>query len=76
MNVPGKVSACGMAIRLKTDNRWQAPEWGMATSTRQRLISVVTVRPNSDSISISLQDTGPGIGPSKLASIFDAFVTT
>ena len=48
----------------------------MATSTRHRLISIVTVRPDSDPISISLQDTGPGIDPSKLASIFDAFVST
>jgi signal transduction histidine kinase len=48
----------------------------MATTTRQRVISVVTARHDSDSISISLQDTGPGIDPNKLASIFDAFVTT
>ena len=48
----------------------------MATTTRQRVISVVTARHDSDSISISLQDTGPGIDPDKLASIFDPFVTT
>ena len=48
----------------------------MATTTRQRVISVVTARHDPDSISISLQDTGPGIDPHKLASIFDAFVTT
>ena len=48
----------------------------MATTTRQRVISVVTARHGSDSISISLQDTGPGIDPDKLASIFDPFVTT
>ena len=48
----------------------------MATTTRQRVISVVTARHDPDSISISLQDTGPGIDPSKLASIFDPFVTT
>jgi signal transduction histidine kinase len=48
----------------------------MATTTRQRVISVVTARHNPDSISISLQDTGPGIDPDKLTSIFDAFVTT
>jgi two-component system sensor histidine kinase AtoS len=29
-----------------------------------------------DSISISFQDTGPGIDPHTLASIFDPFVTT
>jgi signal transduction histidine kinase len=48
----------------------------MATITRQRVISVVTSRHGSDSISISLQDTGPGIDPNKLTSIFDPFVTT
>ena len=48
----------------------------MATTKRRRVISVVTSRNGSDSISISLQDTGPGIDPHKLASIFDPFVTT
>jgi signal transduction histidine kinase len=44
----------------------------MATTKGRRVISVVTSRNGSDSISLSLQDTGPN----KLASIFDAFVTT
>jgi len=48
----------------------------MATTTKRRIISVVTARHDSHSISISLQDTGPGIAPNKLASIFDPFVTT
>jgi signal transduction histidine kinase len=48
----------------------------MATNTRQRVISIVTARLNPDSVSLSLQDTGPGIAPGKLTSIFDAFVTT
>lgn len=48
----------------------------MATTTRQRVISVVSSRRSPDSISISLQDTGPGIDPNKLTSIFDPFVTT
>jgi C4-dicarboxylate-specific signal transduction histidine kinase len=48
----------------------------MATSTRKRVISVVTSRNGSDSIFISLQDTGPGIEPNKLTSIFEPFVTT
>ena len=48
----------------------------MATTTRQRVISVVTARHDPDLISVSLQDTGPGIDPDKLTSIFDAFVTT
>ena len=48
----------------------------MATTTRQRVINVATSRHGSDSIFISLQDTGPGIDPDKLTSIFDPFVTT
>ncbi len=48
----------------------------MAPTTKQRIISVETARHDSHSISISLQDTGTGIPPDKLASIFDPFVTT
>jgi signal transduction histidine kinase len=48
----------------------------MATTTRQRVISIVTVARDADSVSLSLQDTGPGIAPDKLANIFDPFVTT
>ena len=48
----------------------------MATIPKPRVISVATSRRGSDSISISLQDTGPGIDPNKLTSIFDPFITT
>ena len=48
----------------------------MAITARQRVINVATSRHGSDSIFISLQDTGPGIDPDKLTSIFDPFVTT
>jgi signal transduction histidine kinase len=48
----------------------------MATTTKQRVISIVSASHTPDSISISLQDTGPGIDPHTLASIFDPFVTT
>jgi len=48
----------------------------MAATTKQRIIQVVTERQDANSISISLHDTGPGIDPTKLASIFDPFVTT
>jgi signal transduction histidine kinase len=48
----------------------------MATTEKRRVISVVTSRNGSNSISLSLQDTGPGIDPNKLTGIFDPFVTT
>ena len=48
----------------------------MATTTRQRVISIVTARHDSDTVSLSLQDTGTGISPDKLTSLFDPFVTT
>jgi signal transduction histidine kinase len=48
----------------------------MAATTKQRIITVTTARHDFHSIFISLQDTGPGIDPNKLKSIFDPFVTT
>ena len=45
-------------------------------TNRSRVISIVTERRDSDSIAISLQDTGTGIESKKLPSIFDPFVTT
>jgi signal transduction histidine kinase len=47
-----------------------------ATTSRTRVISIVTASRGADSIVISLEDTGPGIAPEKLASIFEPFVTT
>ena len=65
-----------MPNRLDDITRVIANIEAMATTTRQRVISVVTARHNAGSVSLSLQDTGPGIAPDKLASIFEAFVTT
>jgi signal transduction histidine kinase len=49
----------------------------MATTTnRPRIITVVTRRLDPDSVVVSLQDTGPGIDPQRLPTIFDSFVTT
>jgi signal transduction histidine kinase len=49
----------------------------MATTTNSpRVISVVSARSGSDTITVSLEDTGPGIDPQKLTSIFDLFFTT
>jgi signal transduction histidine kinase len=47
-----------------------------ATTNRPRIITVATERLDSSSVRISLQDTGPGIDPQKLPTIFDLFVTT
>ena len=46
------------------------------TTNRPRSITVATERVDSDSVLISLQDTGPGIDPQKLPNIFDSLVTT
>jgi C4-dicarboxylate-specific signal transduction histidine kinase len=48
----------------------------MAITSGPRVISVATALRGSDSIAISLEDTGPGIAPEQLPSIFDPFVTT
>jgi signal transduction histidine kinase len=49
----------------------------MATTTNtSRIISVVTARAGSNSIAVSIEDTGPGIDPQKISSIYDAFFTT
>ena len=41
-----------------------------------RLLRVRSQRHQSDAIMVAVEDTGPGIDPEKLDSIFDAFVTT
>jgi signal transduction histidine kinase len=41
-----------------------------------RVLRVSTQRDDQDVITVTVQDTGPGIAPEKLDSIFDAFVTT
>jgi len=46
------------------------------STDRPRVISVATERLDSDSVLISLQDTGPGIDPERLPNIFNSFVTT
>jgi signal transduction histidine kinase len=47
-----------------------------STTNRPRILSITTSRLGAGAVFISLQDTGPGIEPQKLASIFDPFVTT
>jgi signal transduction histidine kinase len=46
------------------------------TTDRPRIIEIETARRGPGAISISLRDTGPGIEPASLKSIFDPFVTT
>jgi signal transduction histidine kinase len=45
-------------------------------TTSRRVINIETSRLGPGAVSISLQDSGPGIEPQKLANIFDPFVTT
>jgi signal transduction histidine kinase len=48
----------------------------MAITSRARLLRVRTELQGRDAIAIAVEDTGPGIEPTKLSSIFDAFTTT
>ena len=47
-----------------------------STTDRPRVLTIATLRLGAGAISISLEDTGPGIDPAVLPSIFDPFVTT
>jgi signal transduction histidine kinase len=42
----------------------------------QRVLRVTSERRNHDSIVVAVEDSGPGIDPSKVDTIFDAFVST
>jgi signal transduction histidine kinase len=48
----------------------------MVTTIDARIIRIATGRRDPNSIIISIHDTGPGIGPERLTSIFDPFITT
>ena len=41
-----------------------------------RVLLVRTEHHGDDAIAVSVEDSGPGIDPQKIGSIFDAFVTT
>jgi signal transduction histidine kinase len=46
------------------------------TTDRDRLLRVKTAPRGHDAIAVEIQDTGPGIDPSRLSDIFAAFATT
>jgi signal transduction histidine kinase len=46
------------------------------TMDRSRVLRVITKSQGPDAIIVAVQDTGPGINPTRLDSIFDPFVTT
>lgn len=49
----------------------------MATTTDpSRVLRLITQRDDRNRIVVAVQDTGPGIDPKRLGTIFDAFVTT
>jgi len=49
----------------------------MATTTGQsRRLLLKTERRDADAITVAVQDSGPGIDPTKINEMFDAFVTT
>jgi signal transduction histidine kinase len=41
-----------------------------------RVLRVRTERPGPDEIAVTIEDSGPGLDPTKLAHVFDAFVTS
>jgi len=43
---------------------------------RSRVIRVGTEHQDGKAVTISVEDSGPGIEPKKMTSVFDAFVTT
>jgi signal transduction histidine kinase len=47
-----------------------------STTNRSRVLHVRTELRDRDAITVEIQDSGPGIDPTKLAGIFGAFVTT
>jgi signal transduction histidine kinase len=47
-----------------------------SVSSQTRVLRVSTESHGSEAIAVSVQDSGPGIDPEKISSIFDAFVTT
>jgi signal transduction histidine kinase len=48
----------------------------MALSDRSRTLRIGTGRPRQDRISITIEDSGPGIEPVRLPNLFSAFVST
>jgi signal transduction histidine kinase len=47
-----------------------------ATPNRSRMLRLTTERRDRNAIAVTVQDSGPGIDPKQIGSIFDAFVTT
>ena len=45
-------------------------------SCQNRVLRVKTEVQNQDSIIVAVEDSGPGIEPKRMDSVFDAFVTT
>jgi C4-dicarboxylate-specific signal transduction histidine kinase len=46
------------------------------TTDRRRVLRVITKSQGSDAIIVAVEDSGPGINPMGLNSVFDPFVTT
>lgn len=53
-----------------------AAEAMTAINNRPRVLKIGTQLQANDNISVSVEDSGPGIDPNKIDSIFDAFIST
>ncbi len=47
-----------------------------AINNRPRVLQIKTELQDGDNISVSIEDSGPGIDPNEIDSIFDAFIST
>ena len=48
----------------------------MAATDRSRVLRLITQRRDPGTITVAVQDSGPGIDPKELDKMFEAFVTT
>jgi C4-dicarboxylate-specific signal transduction histidine kinase len=71
--IPGHKRQLQQVISNLVQNAMEAMDY---TTDRDRVLRVRTARHDRDAIIVAVEDSGPGIDSTKLASIFEAFFTT